>query len=151
MSSILLQPFLNEAVINTNNNIYNLFFPRLQKARAVLCDDSKRKSYDCWRKSGLKEYISFDNWTKVNAQSQLHWGLPSKKKMLTGKKRTDQVYIGKYKSYASLFSNLCHLSISFNALFFNISCFCVPFTAKIIASRPAILTLDYGLLICQLT
>lgn len=39
-------------------------FQKLQEAKGVLCDETKRKNYDLWRRSGVT--IPFQEWQALN-------------------------------------------------------------------------------------
>lgn len=39
-------------------------FQKLQEAKEVLCDETKRKNYDLWKRSGVT--IPFHDWQALN-------------------------------------------------------------------------------------
>lgn len=39
-------------------------FQKLQEAKEVLCNETKRKNYDLWKRSGVT--ISFHDWLALN-------------------------------------------------------------------------------------
>ncbi|XP_071375742.1 dnaJ homolog subfamily C member 12-like [Centroberyx affinis] len=62
-------------------------FQKLQEAKEVLCNESKRKNYDLWRRSGVT--IPFHDWQALNdsVKTSMHWAVRSKKEpMLEGAK-----------------------------------------------------------------
>ncbi|KAM3863418.1 dnaJ homolog subfamily C member 12 [Diretmus argenteus] len=62
-------------------------FQKLQEAKEVLCNESKRKNYDLWRRSGVT--IRFHDWQALNdsVKTSMHWAVRSKKEpMLEGAK-----------------------------------------------------------------
>ncbi|KAM6922242.1 dnaJ homolog subfamily C member 12 [Lycodopsis pacificus] len=54
-------------------------FQKLQEAKEVLCNETKRKNYDLWRRSGVT--ISFHDWQALNdsVKTSMHWAVKSKK------------------------------------------------------------------------
>ncbi|CAL8366482.1 dnaJ homolog subfamily C member 12 [Gadus morhua] len=54
-------------------------FQKLQEAKEVLCDESKRKNYDLWTRSGVT--ISFHDWQalKDSVKTSMHWAVRAKK------------------------------------------------------------------------
>ncbi|KAM8858627.1 dnaJ homolog subfamily C member 12 [Spinachia spinachia] len=54
-------------------------FQKLQEAKEVLCNETKRKNYDLWRRSGLT--VSFYDWQTLNdtVKTSMHWALRHKK------------------------------------------------------------------------
>ncbi|TNN26823.1 DnaJ subfamily C member 12 [Liparis tanakae] len=54
-------------------------FQNLQKAKEVLCNETKRKNYDLWTRSGVT--ISFHDWQSLNdsVKTSMHWAVRSKK------------------------------------------------------------------------
>ncbi|XP_068183899.1 dnaJ homolog subfamily C member 12 [Antennarius striatus] len=54
-------------------------FQKLQEAKEVLCDETKRKSYDLWRRSGIS--IPFHDWQalKDSVKTSMHWAMRNKK------------------------------------------------------------------------
>ncbi|KAG7279828.1 hypothetical protein CRUP_013738 [Coryphaenoides rupestris] len=54
-------------------------FQKLQKAKEVLCNESKRKNYDLWKRSGVT--ISFHDWQalKDSVKTSMHWAVRTKK------------------------------------------------------------------------
>lgn len=54
-------------------------FQKLQEAKEVLCNESKRKNYDLWTRSGVT--ISFRDWQslKDSVKTSMHWVVRSKK------------------------------------------------------------------------
>nr|XP_057920439.1 dnaJ homolog subfamily C member 12 [Doryrhamphus excisus] len=54
-------------------------FQKLQEAKEVLCNDTKRKKYDLWRRSGVA--ISFHDWQALNdsVRTSMHWAVRNKK------------------------------------------------------------------------
>ncbi|XP_056148129.1 dnaJ homolog subfamily C member 12 isoform X2 [Lampris incognitus] len=62
-------------------------FQKLQEAKEVLCNESKRKNYDLWRRSGVS--LPFRDWQALNdsVKTSMHWAVRAKKKpMLEGSK-----------------------------------------------------------------
>ncbi|XP_034041382.1 dnaJ homolog subfamily C member 12 isoform X2 [Thalassophryne amazonica] len=60
-------------------------FQKLQEAKEVLCDESKRKNYDLWRRSGVT--IPFHDWQVLqdSVKTSMHWVVRNKKEpMLEG-------------------------------------------------------------------
>lgn len=54
-------------------------FQKLQEAKEVLCDETKRKNYDHWKRSGVM--MTFHDWQalKDSVKTSMHWALKSKK------------------------------------------------------------------------
>ncbi|XP_028279121.1 dnaJ homolog subfamily C member 12 [Parambassis ranga] len=54
-------------------------FQKLQEAKEVLCDETKRKNYDLWRRSGVT--IPFHEWQSLNdsVKTSMHWAVRNKK------------------------------------------------------------------------
>lgn len=54
-------------------------FQKLQEAKDVLCDVTKRKNYDLWRRSGVA--IPFQEWQALNdsVKTSMHWAVRTKK------------------------------------------------------------------------
>ncbi|XP_061547061.1 dnaJ homolog subfamily C member 12 [Phycodurus eques] len=54
-------------------------FQKLQEAKEVLCDDTKRKNYDLWKRSGVA--IPFHDWQALNdsVKTSMHWAVRNKK------------------------------------------------------------------------
>uniref|UniRef100_A0AAQ4QLU1 DnaJ (Hsp40) homolog, subfamily C, member 12 n=1 Tax=Gasterosteus aculeatus aculeatus TaxID=481459 RepID=A0AAQ4QLU1_GASAC len=54
-------------------------FQKLQEAKEVLCNETKRKNYDLWRRSGVT--VSFHDWQALNdtVKTSMHWALKNKK------------------------------------------------------------------------
>ncbi|CAL8257143.1 unnamed protein product [Lota lota] len=54
-------------------------FQKLQEAKEVLCNESKRKKYDLWKRSGVN--ISFHDWQalKDSVKTSMHWAMRAKK------------------------------------------------------------------------
>lgn len=54
-------------------------FQKLMEAKEVLCNESTRKNYDMWRRSGVT--ISFHEWQTLNdsVKTSMHWAVRSKK------------------------------------------------------------------------
>ncbi|XP_029925735.1 dnaJ homolog subfamily C member 12 [Myripristis murdjan] len=62
-------------------------FQKLQEAKEVLCNESTRKNYDLWRRSGVT--MSFHDWQALSdsVKTSMHWAMKSKKEpMLEGAK-----------------------------------------------------------------
>ncbi|XP_068424327.1 dnaJ homolog subfamily C member 12 isoform X2 [Clinocottus analis] len=54
-------------------------FQNLQEAKEVLCNETKRKNYDLWTRSGVN--ISFHDWQTLNesVKTSMHWTVRNKK------------------------------------------------------------------------
>ncbi|XP_054655126.1 dnaJ homolog subfamily C member 12 [Dunckerocampus dactyliophorus] len=54
-------------------------FQKLQEAKEVLCNDTKRKNYDLWKRSGVA--IPFHDWQALNdsVKTSMHWAVRNKK------------------------------------------------------------------------
>lgn len=54
-------------------------FQKLQEAKEVLCDETKRKNYDLWKRSGV--VMTFHDWQglKQSVKMSMHWALKTKK------------------------------------------------------------------------
>ncbi|XP_032363360.1 dnaJ homolog subfamily C member 12 [Etheostoma spectabile] len=54
-------------------------FQKLQEAKEVLCNETKRKNYDLWRRSGVT--IPFQDWRALNdsVKMSMHWAVRNKK------------------------------------------------------------------------
>ncbi|XP_029304973.1 dnaJ homolog subfamily C member 12 [Cottoperca gobio] len=54
-------------------------FQKLQEAKEVLCNETKRKNYDLWRRSGIT--IPFHDWQALNdsVKTSMHWAVRNKK------------------------------------------------------------------------
>ncbi|XP_034754367.1 dnaJ homolog subfamily C member 12 [Etheostoma cragini] len=54
-------------------------FQKLQEAKEVLCNETKRKNYDLWRRSGVT--IPFQDWQALNdsVKMSMHWAVRNKK------------------------------------------------------------------------
>lgn len=54
-------------------------FQKLQEAKEVLCDETKRKNYDLWKRSGVA--MPFHDWQalKDSVKTSMHWALKAKK------------------------------------------------------------------------
>ncbi|XP_029376947.1 dnaJ homolog subfamily C member 12 isoform X2 [Echeneis naucrates] len=54
-------------------------FQKLQEAKEVLCNDTKRKNYDLWKRSGVS--IPFREWQALNdsVKTSMHWAVRNKK------------------------------------------------------------------------
>lgn len=54
-------------------------FQKLQEAKEVLCNETKRKNYDLWKRSGVT--IPFHNWQALNdsVKTSMHWATRTKK------------------------------------------------------------------------
>ncbi|XP_074531753.1 dnaJ homolog subfamily C member 12 [Halichoeres trimaculatus] len=54
-------------------------FQKLQEAKDILCDYTKRKNYDLWRRSGVA--VSFHDWQALNhsVKTSMHWAVKNKK------------------------------------------------------------------------
>lgn len=68
-------------------------FQKLQEAKEVLCDESKRKNYDLWKRSGVA--MTFHDWQalKDSVKTSMHWAMKNKKEpMLEGPKTETQAY-----------------------------------------------------------
>uniref|UniRef100_A0AAQ6IFK3 J domain-containing protein n=1 Tax=Anabas testudineus TaxID=64144 RepID=A0AAQ6IFK3_ANATE len=54
-------------------------FQKLQEAKEVLCNETKRKNYDLWKRSGVT--ISFHDWQALNdsVKTSMHWAVRDKK------------------------------------------------------------------------
>nr|XP_020457575.1 dnaJ homolog subfamily C member 12 [Monopterus albus] len=54
-------------------------FQKLQEAKEVLCNETKRKNYDIWKRSGVT--ISFHDWQALNdsVKTSMHWTVRNKK------------------------------------------------------------------------
>lgn len=97
-------------------------FQKLQEAKEVLCNETKRKNYDLWKRSGVA--IPFRDWEALNdsVKTSMHWAVRNKKEpMLEAAKAETPVAsveglhceqealgITSYESEASS-SDYCHL------------------------------------------
>ncbi|KAM3606912.1 uncharacterized protein V6R79_025375 [Siganus canaliculatus] len=54
-------------------------FQKLQEAKEVLCNETKRKNYDLWKRSGVT--MSFHDWQALNdsVKTSMHWAVRNKK------------------------------------------------------------------------
>ncbi|KAF7666870.1 hypothetical protein LDENG_00089970 [Lucifuga dentata] len=54
-------------------------FQKLQEAKEVLCNESKRKNYDLWRRSGVT--VPFHDWQALSdsVKTSMHWAVRNKK------------------------------------------------------------------------
>lgn len=54
-------------------------FQKLQEAKEVLCNETKRKNYDLWKRSGVA--IPFHDWQALNdsVKTSMHWAVRNKK------------------------------------------------------------------------
>ncbi|XP_054456445.1 dnaJ homolog subfamily C member 12 [Anoplopoma fimbria] len=54
-------------------------FQKLQEAKEVLCNETKRKNYDHWIRSGVT--ISFHDWQALedSVKTSMHWAVRNKK------------------------------------------------------------------------
>lgn len=54
-------------------------FQKLQEAKEVLCNETKRRNYDLWRRSGVT--IPFHDWQALNdsVKTSMHWAVKKKK------------------------------------------------------------------------
>lgn len=54
-------------------------FQKLQEAKEILCNETKRKNFDLWRRSGVT--ISFRDWQALNdsVKTSMHWAIRTKK------------------------------------------------------------------------
>ncbi|XP_051937213.1 dnaJ homolog subfamily C member 12 [Hippocampus zosterae] len=54
-------------------------FQKLQEAKEVLSNETKRKNYDLWRRSGVA--IPFHDWQALNdsVKTSMHWAVRNKK------------------------------------------------------------------------
>ncbi|KAK2824033.1 hypothetical protein Q5P01_021208 [Channa striata] len=54
-------------------------FQKLQEAKEVLCNETKRKNYDLWKRSGVT--IPFHDWQALNdsVKTSMHWAVRDKK------------------------------------------------------------------------
>lgn len=54
-------------------------FQKLQEAKEVLCDETKRKNYDLWKRSGIA--MTFHDWQalKGSVKTSMHWAMKNKK------------------------------------------------------------------------
>lgn len=54
-------------------------FQKLQEAKEVLCDETQRKNYDLWKRSGIA--MTFQDWQalKDSVKTSMHWALKTKK------------------------------------------------------------------------
>ncbi|XP_070772360.1 dnaJ homolog subfamily C member 12 isoform X1 [Enoplosus armatus] len=60
-------------------------FQKLQEAKEVLCNETKRKNYDLWKRSGVT--VPFHDWQALNdsVKTSMHWAVRTKKEpMLEG-------------------------------------------------------------------
>ncbi|AWP14317.1 putative dnaJ -like subfamily C member 12 [Scophthalmus maximus] len=67
-------------------------FQKLQEAKEVLCNETKRKNYDLWRRSGVT--ISFHDWQALSdsVKTSMHWAVRNKKEpMLQASKAENPV------------------------------------------------------------
>ncbi|XP_069546089.1 dnaJ homolog subfamily C member 12 [Brachyistius frenatus] len=57
-------------------------FQKLQEAKEVLCNETKRKNYDLWKRSGV--VILFRDWQALNdsVKTSMHWAVRSKKEAM---------------------------------------------------------------------
>ncbi|XP_057704987.1 dnaJ homolog subfamily C member 12 [Corythoichthys intestinalis] len=97
-------------------------FQKLQEAKEVLCNDTKRKNYDLWKRSGVA--IPFQEWQalKDSVKTSMHWAVRNKKEpMLEAPKAETEINVhdedlhcqreasGMHSSEASLSSSdFCH-------------------------------------------
>ncbi|XP_030298042.1 dnaJ homolog subfamily C member 12 [Sparus aurata] len=54
-------------------------FQKLQEAKEVLCNETKRKNYDLWKRSGVT--IPFHDWQALSdsVKTSMHWAVRNKK------------------------------------------------------------------------
>ncbi|XP_029031470.1 dnaJ homolog subfamily C member 12 [Betta splendens] len=54
-------------------------FQKLQEAKEVLCNETKRKNYDLWERSGVT--IPYRDWQALNnsVKTSMHWAVRDKK------------------------------------------------------------------------
>ncbi|XP_045926489.1 dnaJ homolog subfamily C member 12 isoform X1 [Micropterus dolomieu] len=54
-------------------------FQKLQEAKEVLCNETKRKNYDLWKRSGVA--MPFHDWQALNdsVKTSMHWAVRKKK------------------------------------------------------------------------
>lgn len=67
-------------------------FQKLQEAKEVLCNETKRKNYDLWKRSGVN--IPFQDWQALNdsVKTSMHWAVRNKKEpMLEASKAENPV------------------------------------------------------------
>ncbi|KAK0149923.1 DnaJ subfamily C member 12 [Merluccius polli] len=66
-------------------------FQKLQEAKEVLCNESKRKNYDLWKRSGLN--ISFHDWQALNdsVKTSMHWAVRTKKEPMLEEAKAEYV------------------------------------------------------------
>ncbi|XP_028323735.1 dnaJ homolog subfamily C member 12 [Gouania willdenowi] len=85
-------------------------FQKLQEAKVVLCDESKRKNYNMWKQSGVA--ISFHDWQALNdsVKTSMHWTVRNKKEpMLEESKPESQTeHLQGNQKVESTYSTNCH-------------------------------------------
>lgn len=67
-------------------------FQKLQEAKEILCNETKRKNYDLWKRSGVA--IPFHDWQALNdsVKTSMHWAIRCKKEpMLEASKQETSV------------------------------------------------------------
>ncbi|XP_051233775.1 dnaJ homolog subfamily C member 12 [Dicentrarchus labrax] len=64
-------------------------FQKLQEAKEVLCNETKRKNYDLWRRSGVT--IPFHDWQALNdsVKTSMHWAVRNKKEPMLEASRAE--------------------------------------------------------------
>lgn len=64
-------------------------FQKLQEAKEVLCNETKRKNYDLWRRSGVN--IPFHDWQALNdsVKTSMHWAVRNKKEPMLEASNTE--------------------------------------------------------------
>ncbi|XP_058507430.1 dnaJ homolog subfamily C member 12 [Solea solea] len=64
-------------------------FQKLQEAKEVLCNETKRKNYDLWKRSGFT--IPFQDWQAMNdsVKTSLHWAVRNKKEPMLEASKTE--------------------------------------------------------------
>ncbi|XP_072292861.1 dnaJ homolog subfamily C member 12 isoform X2 [Eucyclogobius newberryi] len=64
-------------------------FQKLQEAKEVLCDESRRKKYDLWKRSGIA--MTFHDWQalKDSVKTSMHWAVQAKKEPMLEPPKSD--------------------------------------------------------------
>ncbi|XP_031554789.1 J domain-containing protein-like [Actinia tenebrosa] len=82
--ALQFHPDKNRNKEDGNEDEAHQMFERLKKARDILCDDSNRRQYDYWRRIGLQDYVTFDEWMEKSShmQASIHWAPKAPKKYM---------------------------------------------------------------------
>lgn len=64
-------------------------FQKLHEAKEVLCNETKRKNYDLWKRSGVT--IPFHDWQALNdsVKTSMHWAVRNKKEPMLESSRPE--------------------------------------------------------------